>query len=351
VWTIRQLVKDHAADPKAFLKKYRNCILRIQGKLRQQGNGNQTVFTLTSGDTDLTFQAECYFSSHEVEAVRLSPKGDVRIRGLFTGKIDGKQLRLDNCRLDMPLGVGPELTADYLPHREGRSFHIDVATFGVMVNRKVGDFAQREVHLQGREGVTEIVVTHAGPLTGKSLFAEGVQIAWVKPAKVRIRTSASTGIYFRRLQAGFVEMGTPQPALTGKMEIIWLPMLKLGAHVGDKWKWESPAGVREYVLEKFDESQGQPRAIIREIFTSSADVLHPIETLHVYAKGRGEVERRQWKQLDLQQSRKYLLSEMKWVEMPGSPANAKLGGKPVSQPPLPPSPSPQGKTRELKTKE
>jgi hypothetical protein len=333
VWTIRQLVKEYSANPEAFAKKYRNHILRVRGQIQRVPLRHETFVNLISGDTDLSFPIECHFDRVSLEAIRQRREREYRIRGLFTGPIKKDQLRLDNCQLDMPRAVRQVVTAEFLPHKSGRSFTVDVVTFGTLIKRKIGDLTQREVHVQGKDGVTEIVVTHIGPLTGKSLFEEGVQEKWVQDNKVRIRTPASTGIYLRRLNAGFVEIGTPHPGQNGKTEITWLPMLKLEAQVGDKWKWESSDSVREYVLEKFDEFQGQPSAVIREIHTLSADVLHPIETLHVYAKDFGEVERRQWRQLD-QRGNKKLLSEMKWVNKPPpAPGNIKSGDKSAVSPP------------------
>ncbi|HTU18134.1 MAG TPA: hypothetical protein VMG10_08725 [Gemmataceae bacterium] len=339
IWTIRQLVKDHAADPKAFLKKTRNHILRVRGKPQPIGTGKKSVVVLTSGDTDLPFQVECHFTADAMEAVRLSRATEYRVRGLFTGKIDGKKLRLDNCRLDMPRVAGPELTEDYLPHKPGRAFAVDLVTFGVLIKRKIGDLARREVHVQGRDGVTEILVTHLGPLTGKSLFEEGVQQEWVQQTQARIRRPETSGIYYRRLHAGFVEHGTPFPGKDGKTEIAWNPIFKLHAQAGDKWKWDSPLGIHEYVLEKFDDYQGQPCAYIRELFTPVIDVLHPIETLHVYAKGLGEVESRQWRHLD-QRGGKKLHSELKWVEKAEVGQNIKRSVKPAKKPSLPPAAPP-----------
>ena len=261
VWTIRQLVKDYSADPKAFLKKYRNRILRVRGKSQQlDGRVGSAVVVLTSGDTDLTFQVECHFGPSVLEASRQRREPEYRIRGLFAGQINGTHLRLDNCQLDMPRVARPELTADYLPHKPGRSFAVDVASFRVLVNGKLSDVVQREFHVQNKDGLTEILVTHAGSLLGKSLFEEGVQQKWIQQKNVRIRTPGTAGIYFRRLKAGFVEFGTPYLGQNGKTEITWIPTLKLDARVGDKWKWDLPTGLHEYVLEKFEDFQGQPCA-------------------------------------------------------------------------------------------
>lgn len=343
IWTIRQLVKDYSANPKAFLGKCRYHLLRVQGKLQPIAVGKQqSVVVLTSGDTDLTFQVECYLRPDEIEVIRRRREPAYRLRGLFTGKIDDKKLRLDNCQLDMPRTPGPSLTEDYLPHKRGRAYALDVATFDTLIQRKLGIFVQREVHVQEADGVTEILVTHAGPLLDNSLFEDGAQQKWVEQNKVRIRRPETNAIYFRRLHAGFIELGTPHPGLKGTTEIAWIPMLKLHTQAGDRWKWEPPNGPHEFVLEKFDDFQGQPCAVIREMFTPAADVLHPIETLHVYAKGFGEVERRQWRHLD-QRGHKKTLTEMKWVGPVNAEQEAIKAVKPAGKPPRKPSAPVNGK--------
>jgi hypothetical protein len=336
VWTVRQLVKEHSANPDAFLKKYRNYILRFRGQLHKPPRPGDNALVLTSGDTDLTFQVDCRFDTAALEAVRKRREMEYRIRGLFTGQISKTTIRLDNCQLDMPRAAQQVVTADYLPHTPGRSFAVDVATLRTLVNLRVRDVVQREVHIQGNDGVTEVLLSHAGELGGKSLFGEGIQQKWVEDKKVRIRIPTTVVRYLRRLHAGYVEIGTFQSGQDGKTEIAWIPMLKLDAQVGDKWKWDAPAGPHEYVLEKFDDFQGHPSAVIREIFTPASDVLHPIETLHVYAKDLGEVERRQWRHLD-QRGGRVLLTELKWVDKPEPGHDAKPDGKPAAKPPAPPS--------------
>lgn len=314
LWNIRQLAQEVPADGKAFDKKYRNRILRVTGK-RQQLAGNMLM--LESGDTDLAFRVECRFGTTALEMLRQRRESVYRIRGLYTIASDGKTLRLDNCQLDVPRPKSLVLTADYLPHRSGRSFALDIASFGVLVNRRFSDVVRREVHVQGKDGLTEILVTQVGKLPGKSLFADKVQEEWSGMSKTRIKHPETSGIYSQRLKSGFVEFGTPHLGANGKTQISWMPIVKLEVQAGEKWTWDSDIGAREYVLEKFDDFHGRPCAVVREIVTSAADVLHPIEILHVYAKGLGEVERREWRQLD-KRGGKTLLSETKWVEDPQS---------------------------------
>lgn len=312
VWTIREMAKEWSGDSKAFVKKYGNRILRVGGKIKTRGD---RLVVLVSGDTDLRFQIDCRFDTASFEAIRGRREAEYRIRGLFVGEISGRGLRLENCQLDMPRQRGPVVSTDYLPFKQGRSFTIDIATFDVKLVRKTVDVVQREVHVQGRDGVTEILVTQRGPLPGKSLFDEGVQEKWSQQTQARIKKPATNGIYSRRMKAGFIELGTPFLTVEGKPDIAWMPVLKIGVRAGEKWQWEPVNGLHEYEVEKIDDVNGRPCAFIREIITMSADVLHPIEILHVYAQGLGEVERRQWRLLD-QRGTKVLLSEMKWVDNP-----------------------------------
>lgn len=335
---IRPLAKEYSTDPKAFEKKYRFRILRIAGKVLPQ-RGERVVY-LGSGDTDLGFRVECHFTQSEFEFLRQRREAEYRIRGLHTVMSDDHTLRLDNCQLDVPRRKGLVVTPDFLPHKPGNSFTIDVADYGVLVNNKLTDVVRREVHVQGKGGLTEVGVTHMSKFTGKRLFQEGAQEQWVQDRKGRMLLRPETsGIYIQRVNAGFIEIGTPRPGQDGgKPEIDWAPVLKQAAKAGDKWKWDAPAGAHEYVLEKFDDFRGHPCAVVRELFTSGADVLHPIEIVHVYAKELGEVERREWRQLD-QRGGKKLLGEMRWVQTfqleRGSGSKA-AGAKPSVAAPTPP---------------
>jgi len=94
------------------------------------------------------------------------------------------------------------------------------------------------------------------------------------------------------------------------------------------------------VLEKFDDYHGLPCAVVQETFTMGSDVLHPIEILHVYAKGLGEVQRREWRRLD-QRGGKKQLSETRWVH--SSQLERGSGSKPADGKPSVPGPTPPDK--------
>jgi hypothetical protein len=303
--------------------------------------GDRVLF-LSSGDTDLVFRVECRFSKSDYEKIRQRREQEYRIRGLYTVMHDANTLRLDNCELDMPRRLGPVVTPDFLPHKPGNSFTIDVATYGELINNKPSNVVRRQVHVQGKEGSTEVIMSHIGKFgaTTKSLFDESAPENWVEDKNRRIHLPpSSSGIYFRRVNAGFIENGTLRPRGDGsnKIEMDWTPILKLDVRAGDKWTWGTPAGGHEYMLEKFEDYRGAPAAVVREIVTLGSDVLHPIEILHVYAKGLGEVERKEWVRLDQRGSKK-LLSEMRWVQT--SPLNRGSGSKAVEGKPSGPPPAP-----------
>lgn len=341
--TIRELAQEHAANRQAFEKKYRGRVLTVIGKPLTAPRGGQ--LTLESGDTDLWFRVDCMFSKHAFDKLPLR-QSEYRVRGLYAvqpTEQQGQTIRLENCALDEKFRRGPELTADFLPHKPGRSFTVDVALFGVLVGKKIGTSVRREIHVQGANGATEAIPTHMGMLQDRSLFDEGQPERWfTAPRTVKVKVPAST-IYFQRLSAGFVETGTPAANDKGKLDVEWMPSLKLNAREGEKWEWNPPSGEHKYVLEKIEEAPGRTSAAVREIHVPPSDLQHAIETLHVYVQGVGEVERRQWRHLNARGD-KQLILEMRMVEKkvpsPGDKPSATLQApKPplstTAQPPMP----------------
>jgi len=150
---------------------------------------------------------------------------------------DANTLRLDNCELDMPRRQGPVVTADFLPHKPGNSFTVDTASYGELLNNKLTNVLRRQVHVQGKAGYTEIVTSHIGKFSTGTLLAQGVPEDWVQDKKWRIPLApATSGVYFRRVNAGFVELGTPHQRGDGSnnIDIDWAPVLKLDVKAGDK---------------------------------------------------------------------------------------------------------------------
>jgi hypothetical protein len=318
-WTIRELAHEYAADPEAFDRKYLYHLFTVAGKT-QKYMTKECQVVLESGDTDLTFWVDCYFSRGVLESV--GKRSEYRIHGLYTGVKDKRRLRLDDCQADAPRRRGPVLTADFLPHTPGKPITYDVASFGVPVGSKIQDAVQRELHVQGKDGVTEVLVTHAGILSGKSLFDEGDPNRWLtQPKTIKNKAPVTSGVYLRRLSGGFVELGTPNRDDNGKTTVTWTPVLKLDARAGDHWEWTAPSGEHKYVLEQFGEHNGHTSATIRETITSADNINHPLEIAHVYAKDVGEVEQRQWMRLN-SRGDKRLLGEKRMLDNKSSP-----GGK------------------------
>jgi hypothetical protein len=316
---IRQLAQENAADARVMDTKYLHRLLVVAGKPRKSPNERSII--LESGDTDVAFRVRCYFTPSALRALDGRKESEYQVRGLCSGLEDKQTLRLDNCELDMPAPVGPALTAEFLPYKPGRAFTVDVALHGDATlygvakanTNKKGAIVRRELHVQRKDGLTEVFMTHRGMLpAAKTLFDEGVQQAWIQQKGAKVTTPVTAALYFLRLKAGFVEVGVPVAGDRAKVDVNWFMPLKLEARPGDKWSQESPEGDREYVLEKLDRSTGHLRAYIRETLTLKQDIVYPIETLHVYEEGLGEVERRQWKQLNRGGDKKLQL-EMKWV--------------------------------------
>jgi hypothetical protein len=243
----KQIAKEFADRGAAFADSYRNHLVILTGKL-QPGPRKQTLM-LESGDTDQALRIECYFSKTALPALDKRP--DWRIRGRCAGMSKPKTLRLDNCEIDEPLTKEPRLVADFLPHTPGRTFTFDVAVLGGSSGKKKGESVQREIHLQGPDGLTETTVTHAGTMTGDSIFAEGEQEKWIaqpKTKKIRGAVSGIVPVYYRRLSAGFIEVGVPALDANKKMTISWTPALKIGAKAGVTWTWTPPSGLHEFTV-------------------------------------------------------------------------------------------------------
>jgi hypothetical protein len=90
---------------------------------------------------------------------------------------------------------------------------------------------------------------------------------------------------------------------------------------------------------KFEEYDGRPCALVQEKITLAADVLHPIEILHTYVKGLGEMEQRRWVQRN-SRGDKILLMERK-VVIPAA-SGAGRGGNLKSTPAAPGASEPKG---------
>jgi hypothetical protein len=307
VMSLARLGNEWTADPKAMEKKYRNRVLTVSGRLVQKEPA-QSALVLASGETDQPLRLRCLFDRDSFGDLGAGP--EFRVRGRFTGLAGGSVLRLDSCR---PADAAPRdlhrLTADFLPHRPGRQLIYDLAEFPVP-GKKEGP-VRRVVFLEQEDGKSETVITHAGTLSGKGLFDGGDVAKWVshrKTTALRVPGPA----YHRRVAGGFVEVGQAPAKKGGTGDVVWQPVLKIAARAGDSWKWSQGGLAHEYTVEKFEDRDGRPAVIIKETVTNLTDGQRALEKRHVYVRGVGEVEQRDW--LVVSSKERVVVGEKKLVE-------------------------------------
>src|SRR5262249_13130862 len=157
-------------------------------------------------DTDGALKTACFFSRHNF--LKLGEGPEFRVRGVCTGMFDARTLRLDDCEV-IDAEESREvvrLTPDYLPHTPGLAQTYDLATYAVGTEKREV-VVVRQIHHRQEGGLTETVITHAAPLTGKSLL-EGKDVGkWVLNPKTK-RLRLPGGVYRHRLSGEFVEVGS-----------------------------------------------------------------------------------------------------------------------------------------------
>jgi hypothetical protein len=305
--SVAQLHQEWAADPKALEKKYRNKVLTVSGQVSQK-DPRQSALVLMSGDTAQPLRLRCLFDRESFADLGAGP--EVRVRGRFTGLVGGSVMRLDSCRLADPAPRDAHrITADYLPHRPGQQLTYDLAEFPVP-GKKDGP-VKRVVLLQQDGGKIEAVITHTGTLSGKTLFDSDDAGKWINQKKTTAARLPGP-VYMQRISGGFIEVGVVPTKKDANQEVVWQPLLKLGARAGESWKWSQGQLTHECTVEKFEDAAGRPSVIIKETVTSVADPGHPVEKRHVYVRGVGEVEQRDW--LLVTSKERVLVGEKKLVE-------------------------------------
>jgi hypothetical protein len=309
--SVSDLDKELQADREAFLRKYRFRFVTVSGQVLGKEPGS---VTLESTDTDQTLKVRCLFDRAAFLEVEDGP--DLRVRGLCTGLEDTGALRLDDCEV-----VGPRarkdtrrLTAEYLPHDPGRTLTYDVAVFP-LVGKKAPQVV-RQVWHQQEKGLTETVTTHVGTLPPrKSLFDPAEKGAWASERRTK-KVRVPGPVFHRRTSETFVEIGHRVVVAGGKAETVWEPVLKVGARVGDSWRWLHDHVEHTYTLAELGEYRGRPCAIIKEVMITNLDDQHPREVRHLYLLGVGEVERRET--LRVSAKEKKTTAERRLVSFTGS---------------------------------
>jgi hypothetical protein len=304
---LARLNKEWATDPKALEKKYLNRVLPLSGKVLQRIPG-QSLLVLISGETDHPLQVRCFFHSDDFR--ELSDDMEMRIRGRFTKVVGASVLRLDSCQsADSPGTRDPRrVTADYLPHQPGRQLTYDLAEHPVTGKKEAS--VKRAVVVQQEGGKSETYFTHLGTLSTKGLFEDDAG-KWIGHKKTTAgRLPGPT--FLQRISGGFVELGQTLVKKDGTRDTVWEPVLKVGARAGESWRWSEGQVAHVFLVEKFDQRKGRPSVAIRETVTTIGDAARSWERQHLYVRGVGEVEQRDW--LILTSKERVLVGEKRLVE-------------------------------------
>jgi hypothetical protein len=114
-----------------------------------------------------------------------------------------------------------------------------------------------------------------------------------------------------------VQLGQDISSAKGAAERVWEPALKIGAHLGDTWRWTYANVDHDYQVAQFTEHRSRPAVVIVEKLTSRAEIHHPTEIRHIYVKNIGEVERRE--QRHITEKEKSGVAERRLVEDSSAP--------------------------------
>jgi hypothetical protein len=300
---LSQLNDEWKADPTSLEKNYLHKIITIEGRLYDRG-GERLI--LESPDTNHILKVSCRFNKALYPELGEGPV--FRLSGLCAGMEEPQTMRLDNCDVDASQlkQAVPVLTDDYLPHKPGEVLTYDLAKY----QNPATIF--RLLWYQRDGGITETVITHHRRWTGKTIFTKEKDkadnwIGWPKTKKERM----SGPVYVRSYLLGTILFGERTRSPTAGMQVSRNPALKLGVKAGATWEWVRKDTKHVYTLEKFDKWRGLPCAIIKEVIVTPVNTLQQGEVRHVYVKGIGEVERREWFRLTSTETK--LIAEMKII--------------------------------------
>lgn len=269
-------------EPLQGMKQYDGRWIEVDGATEAVDLAKSAV--VLEGGTDQTLKIKCLFSPAQFRRLKAAPA--MKIRGRCAG-LDGKYIKLDNCEALWPAPIpdktGMRLDAEFLPFRGSQTLVYYTAYY----NGKSARRAVRQTLTFKDDRVIEIVGTHQGEVLSLDSIAT---INWTK----KIAAAKPLWQHYR-LHAGRVEinqgavaaLGTPPPPGD------WEPVLVVGAQAGDRWQWTARGQKIDYTLMEFNTREFRPAAVIRK----SVETKMPptiTETIHVYARGVGEVERKQY---------------------------------------------------------
>ncbi len=300
---VARLEAEFKTDGKAFERKYRFKTFAVAGTRLQTGGS----VVLATGNTDAVLKVRCQFTKRALK--ELDPGSTAVIEGFCSGMADPQTLVLENCEALDENGqhILQRLTADYFPRTPGLVRIYDIAQHPVANEKPRTSRVQIDYK---EDGLLQTVYTHVNQYVAARIFdpAESKWTSFKNTKKLRL-----PGPAFRiRAFGGFIQMGHYKAAGDAGSELYYEPILKLSAKPGDTWRWTHDHFTYEYKLVKFDAYRGEPSAIIEETITRAGDPHHPRELRIVYARGLGEVERREYLRVGVNERR--LLLERRLVD-------------------------------------
>src|SRR5262249_32943178 len=137
-------------------------------------------------------------------------------------------------------------------------------------------------------------------------------------------------VYLYRIAEGFIQVGQRLPTKDGGTDVVYQPVIKLGARPGDSWSWTQNNLRHQCTLAKFDEHNGRPSAVVHETVSGSADLgLRGLQIHHIYVQGIGEVQREEF--LLLPSREKKVIEMRRLVEDLRPAARTSTGSKPPAE--------------------
>jgi len=172
------------------------------------------------------------------------------------------------------------LDAEFFPYRADKPLVYETAYVSPPASRS----AVRQTLTFKENGIIEIAARRTGQLIEKTGGLAG-GVKWNSKG-----TTATPLLLHHRLRAGHVEIGQ---AVGDKLRPsgVWEPLIAVGMQAGDSWTWGQSDKKYVYTVVGFSEHAGALSATIKKTL-ETVGAATPMESVHVYARGIGEVERR-----------------------------------------------------------